>query len=368
MIINPNIKILITGGGTGGHVFPAIAIANAIKQLQPNASFLFIGAKGRLEETKVPEAGYQIELLNISGFQRDNIFKNILLPFKIIGSLLKAAILIHKFKPQVVVGVGGYASGPTMYVAHWFNIPVLIQEQNSFAGITNKMMKNKAAIFCVAYDNMQQFFPKEKIVLTGNPVRQAIATGISDKPKHIAHFSLTTNKKTLLVVGGSLGAKTINEAMLAHLPLFAQHDLQIIWQTGKNYFTTTQEKARHFSNVKVFEFITDMNAAYDAADIIISRAGAIAISELCLIGKPVILIPSPNVAEDHQTKNALALVNEHAAIMIKDAEAKDKLGDAVLQLFNNEIEQKTLAQNILKLGKKDAAIHIAQQVIQLIHE
>jgi UDP-N-acetylglucosamine--N-acetylmuramyl-(pentapeptide) pyrophosphoryl-undecaprenol N-acetylglucosamine transferase len=360
-------KILITGGGTGGHVFPAIAIANAIKAIQPETEFLFVGAEGRLEMTKVPEAGYTIEGLNISGFQRDNLLKNISLPFKVIGSLLKANKLINKFQPDVVVGVGGYASGPTMFVAHQKNIPVLIQEQNSFAGVTNKMMKNKAQKFCVAYDGMEYFFPSGRIIKTGNPVRQMISEMKSNKEANRKTFDLVDNKLTVLVVGGSLGARTINESIGTGLQQLTQNNLQIIWQTGKPYFEKAQQQAEVFNNVKVFDFIKNMDEAYDVADIIISRAGAIAISELCLIGKPVVLVPSPNVAEDHQTKNALALVDKHAAVMVKDIDARNVLIDELLKLINNKEQQIILSKNILQLGIPNAADRIAKEVLKLIN-
>lgn len=359
-------RILITGGGTGGHVFPAIAIANAIKAIQPNADFLFVGAEGRLEMTKVPEAGYKIEGLNISGFQRNNLLKNISLPFKIIGSLLKANKLINEFKPDVVVGVGGYASGPIMFVAHQKNISILIQEQNSFAGVTNKMMKAKAQKFCVAYEGMEQFFPKERIIKTGNPVRQMISAMKSNKEANRKKFDLVDNKLTVLVVGGSLGARTINESISEGLQQLTENNLQVIWQTGKPYFEKAQQQAKAFNNVKVFDFIKNMDEAYDVADIIISRAGAIAISELCLISKPIILVPSPNVAEDHQTKNALALVEKKAAIMVKDIDARNVLIDELIKLINNKEQQTRLSKNILQLGIPNAAERIALEVLKLI--
>jgi UDP-N-acetylglucosamine--N-acetylmuramyl-(pentapeptide) pyrophosphoryl-undecaprenol N-acetylglucosamine transferase len=358
-------KILITGGGTGGHVFPAIAIANSIKEMEPLTEFLFVGANGRLEMTKVPEAGYKIEGLNISGFQRDNLLKNISLPFKIIGSLLKARDIIKKFQPDVVIGVGGYASGPTMYVASNNNIPVLIQEQNSFAGVTNKMMARKAEKFCVAYDGMENFFPQNRIIKTGNPVRQNIAAMNATKPEGIKAFGLDDSKKTILVIGGSLGARTINESVAGGLEKVKNENLQMIWQTGKPYFEQAKTKASAFDFVKVFDFIKNMDQAYAAADIIISRAGAIAISELCLIKKPVILVPSPNVAEDHQTKNAEALVSKNAAVMVKDSEARLNLIDTLLDLIKNEKMQNDLSANIEKLAIPDAADRIAKEVLKL---
>jgi UDP-N-acetylglucosamine--N-acetylmuramyl-(pentapeptide) pyrophosphoryl-undecaprenol N-acetylglucosamine transferase len=361
-------RILITGGGTGGHVFPAIAIANALKAIEPKTELLFVGANGRLEMIKVPEAGYRIEGLNISGFQRDNLLKNISLPFKIIGSLLKARSIIKNFKPDVVVGVGGYASGPTMYVAHQNKIPVLIQEQNSFAGVANKMMAKKAQKFCVAYDGMEQFFPADSIIKTGNPVRQNIAMMKSDRLNSLKAFGLSDAKKTILVIGGSLGARTINESIAGGLEKLENQNLQVIWQTGKTYFEEAKSKMNGYGSVKVFDFIKNMEQAYDAADIIISRAGAIAISELCLVKKPVILVPSPNVAEDHQTKNAEALVIKNAAIMVKDVEAREILIDVLLNLVKDENMQQELSGNISKLAIADAAERIAQEVLKLAND
>lgn len=362
------IKVLITGGGTGGHVFPAIAIANALKEINAESEFLFVGALGKLEMIKVPEAGYKIIGLNISGFQRENLFKNITLPFKIIKSLIEASKIIKQFQPNVVVGVGGYASGPTMFIANQLNIPVLIQEQNSFAGVTNKMMRNKASKFCVAYNNMQQFFPFEKIIKTGNPVRKNIANLISNKEVNRLFFKLDENKKTVLIIGGSLGARTINEAIDINLELLSKNNIQVIWQTGKTYFNKAKENAKNYLNVKVFEFIKEMDIAYDVADVIVSRAGAIAISELCLIGKPIILVPSPNVAEDHQTKNAMALVNENAAIMVNDVDAKNILVDSLFKLINDQPLKKKLSKNILALGTKNAAELIAHEIIELAND
>jgi len=361
-------RILITGGGTGGHVFPAIAIANALKVIEPKTELLFVGANGRLEMTKVPEAGYKIEGLNISGFQRDNLLKNISLPFKIVGSLLKARSIIKNFKPDVLVGVGGYASGPTMYMAHRNNIPVLIQEQNSFAGVTNKMMAAKAQKFCVAYDGMGQFFPFEKIIKTGNPVRQNIATMKSDKLNSLKAFGLNEARKTVLVIGGSLGARTINESIACGLEKLENQNLQVIWQTGKPYFEEAKSRMNGYGSVKVFDFIKNMEQAYDAADIIISRAGAIAISELCLVKKPVILVPSPNVAEDHQTKNAEALVKKNAAIMVKDVDARQTLINELLSLVKEQSRQQELSANISKLAIADAAERIAQEVLKLAND
>ncbi len=360
------VRVLICGGGTGGHVFPAIAIANSLKKIDPSIEIKFIGAQGRLEMTKVPEAGYQIDGLWISGFQRDNIFKNLWLPLKVISSLMKSASLIRKFKPDVMVGVGGYASGPAMYMASKMRIPILIQEQNSFAGVTNKMVAEKADRFCVAYDGMEKFFPEERIIKTGNPVRADIARLIRHQEKSLAHFDLSANKKTILVIGGSLGSKTINESFRQGVKKIIDKGYQLIWQTGKVYYEGVKTAVHPHPSIRIFDFIKEMNHAYDACDIIISRAGAIAISELCCVGKPVILVPSPNVAEDHQTKNALALVEKSAAWMVRDIKARDTLVDKSLELIQNENEQQKLSENISKLALPDAANQIAKEVLSLV--
>lgn len=357
-------RILISGGGTGGHVFPAIAIANTLKQMDERTEILFVGASDRLEMTKVPEAGYRIEGLWISGFQRSQLWKNVLLPFKVLFSLLKANSIINRFKPDVAVGVGGYASGPTLYMANMRGVPTLVQEQNSFAGMTNKLMAQKAKRFCVAYDNMEQFFPKSKIVKTGNPVRREIAYLKSDKPAAYQHFGLDPNKKTILIIGGSLGARTINESIKAGLDKIDEIT-QVLWQTGKHYFEDMQQVAKDHHHVHAMAFIKEMNYAYDVADVIISRAGALSIAELCLVNKPVILVPSPNVAEDHQTKNALALVDKDAAILVKDNEAMAKLVDEVMALLADENRQQILSKNIAELGIRDAAERIAKEVLAL---
>ncbi len=357
---------MISGGGTGGHVFPAIAIANALKKIDSSIQIRFIGAQGRLEMQKVPEAGYEIDGSWISGFQRDNILKNLLLPVKIISSLMKANRIIRKFKPDVMVGVGGYASGPAMYVAARKGVPVLIQEQNSFPGVTNKMMLKKAARFCVAYDGMEKFFPKEKIIKTGNPVRTIITHLQSNKQRSLRHFDLSPNKKTLLVIGGSLGSRTINESIRDRVKEIINSDIQLIWQTGKFYFENVIASVPQHPNVRIFDFIKEMDLAYDAADVIISRAGAIAISELCVVKKPVILVPSPNVAEDHQAKNALALTEQNAAWMVKDVDAKQTLVKKAIELTGNSEEQKKLSVSIEKLALPDAAERIAKEILSLV--
>ena len=349
-------KAIISGGGTGGHIFPAVAIANAIKEKYNDAEILFIGAKGRMEMEKVPQAGYKIEGLWISGLQRRLTWKNLLFPIKVICSTLKARKLIKGFNPDIVIGVGGFASGPTLQAASKLHIPTLIQEQNSYPGITNKMLAKHVSKICVAYDNMTRWFDESKICFTGNPVRQNIVDILNKRDKAIKHFELNSNKKTVLVVGGSLGALTINESIARNLKYFVDNDIQLLWQTGKGYYSRAKEQADVIksNNIKVFEFIYEMDLAYSVADVIISRAGAIAISELCCIGKPTILIPSPNVAEDHQTKNAMALVNKNATILVKDIESREKLIDELDLLIKDEEKQKQLSENIIKLGVKDA--------------
>jgi UDP-N-acetylglucosamine--N-acetylmuramyl-(pentapeptide) pyrophosphoryl-undecaprenol N-acetylglucosamine transferase len=361
-------KVIISGGGTGGHIFPAIAIANALKSKVKDIDILFIGAKGRMEMEKIPAAGYKIKGLWISGLQRRITAKNFLFPLKVISSLFIARKIIADFKPDVVVGVGGYASGPTLRAATTNRIPTLIQEQNSYPGITNKILASKVNKICVAYKGMEKYFPASKIVITGNPVRQNIVNNAIEKQDAIIHFELNANKKTILVIGGSLGARTINESIKLLLPLIENNNYQLIWQTGKFFYELAKNEVviNNYKNIKVFEFITEMDYAYSSADIIISRAGAIAISELCIVGKPVILIPSPNVAEDHQTKNAMALVNNNAAILVKDIDAKNNLKDKLFQLLEDVQQQKRLAENIKSLAYPDAADTIADVVISLI--
>ena len=363
-----NSKIIISGGGTGGHVFPAIAIANAIKEIKPEIEILFIGAEGKIEMEKVPAAGFKIEGLWISGLQRKLTIKNLSFPFKVIFSLLKTSRIIGKFKPDVVVGVGGYASGPTLRVASMKKIPTLIQEQNSYPGITNKMLAKSVNKICVAYQGMDKFFPNEKISITGNPVRKDILNTENKKEEAINFFDLDRSKKTILIIGGSLGARTINESINKNLNLFVENNLQIIWQKGKTFYTVAKEniEKNNNKNLKVFEFINRMDLAYSAADLVVSRAGAIAISELCIVGKPAILVPSPNVSEDHQTKNALALVNENAALLVKDIESREILGEEIIKLINNTEKQNQLSSNIKKLAKPDAANVIANEVLELI--
>ena len=361
------LRVIISGGGTGGHIFPAVSIANAVKAMRPDAKILFVGALGRMEMQRVPAAGYEIKGLPICGFDRKNLLKNVKVLYKIWKSQRMAKKIIKDFRPQVAVGVGGYASGPTLNKAAAMGIPCLIQEQNSYAGVTNKLLAKKAEKICVAYEGMERFFPAEKIILTGNPVRQALLDTTITREDAVRSFGLDPEKKTILLVGGSLGARTINESMLRHLDLIKDSGLQFIWQTGKYYSAEIAErlKGQELPNLKVTDFITDMGSAYRAADLVISRAGASSISEFCLIGKPVILVPSPNVAEDHQTKNALALSTRDAAIYIKDAEAPEILLQTAIDTVNDDAKLKSLSENVLKLALPDSANIIAKEVINL---
>ena len=361
-------KIIISGGGTGGHIFPAVAIANALKSISPNCEILFVGAEGRMEMEKVPAAGYKIVGLNISGIQRGSILKNLELPFKVVSSVRKAIKLIADFKPDAVVGVGGFASGPLLYAAKLKGIPYLIQEQNSYAGITNKLLAKGAAKICVAFDGMEQFFPAEKILKTGNPVRNNI---VDIKGKHHAGaelLKLDPLKKTILVTGGSLGAGTLNKSIEKHLSDLIAQDVQVIWQTGKFYYHGILERVGldYHPNIIILEFLNKMDLAYAASDLIISRAGAGTIAELCFIQKPVILVPSPNVAEDHQTKNAMALVKNDAAIIINDSSAEDTLVAEALKLLHNSDRCKALGENIGKMAYQNSDIVIANEVLKLI--
>ena len=362
------LRVIISGGGTGGHIFPAISIANAIRELRPDAKILFVGAEGRMEMQRVPQAGYDIKGLPIMGFDRKNLLKNIKVLFKIWKSQRMAKQIIKEFRPQVAVGVGGYASGPTLNKAADMGIPCLIQEQNSYAGVTNKLLAKKAQKICVAYEGMERFFPAEKIMLTGNPVRQALLDSTITREEALKSFGLAADKKTVLLVGGSLGARTINESVLQHLADIASSGLQFIWQTGKYYsqqiHEELQQKGRP-ANLIVTDFISDMAAAYKAADLVISRAGASSISEFCLIGKPVILVPSPNVAEDHQTKNAMALSTRDAALFVKDSEAREELIPLAIKTVNDDAKLKSLSENVLKMALPNSAEIIAKEVIKL---
>lgn len=362
------LKIIISGGGTGGHIFPAISIANAIKEKEPTAQLLFVGAIGRMEMQRVPEAGYQIKGLPICGFDRKHLLNNIKVIYKIWKSRQLARKIIKDFKPNAAVGVGGYASGPTLQQCSAFGVPYVIQEQNSYAGVTNKILAKKASAICVAYQGMDRFFPKEKIILTGNPVRQNILSANISKEKARETFKLNPHKKTILIVGGSLGAKTINNSVLENINAIKNSNVQVIWQTGKYYNEDINRKLAEqepIANLHVTSFIADMAAAYSAADLVVSRAGASSISEFCLLGMPVILVPSPNVAEDHQTKNALALANNKAAIYVKDADATQTLMPKALEIIEKNDTLEALHSNILKMALKDSANKIAEQVIKL---
>ena len=361
------IKVIISGGGTGGHIFPAVAIANALKRIAPQTEILFVGAKGRMEMEKVPASGYRIVGLDIQGFQRKSILKNVMLPYKMIKSVLNARSIIKAFKPDVAIGVGGYASGPLLLAASQMNIPYLIQEQNSYAGITNKWLGKNAQRICVAFTGMEQFFPTSKIMLTGNPIRKEVADIENKRFASAEMLSLSPHKHTILVTGGSLGAGTLNNSFLAGIKKIVDADVQLIWQTGKYYYQFVQEKLAGMENenIKVMEFLHKMELAYASADVIVSRAGAGTIAELCVIGKPVILVPSPNVTEDHQTQNALALVKHGAAIMIADASAQTDLVDAALNLVGNPGKCRLLSDNIKKLALPDADNVIAKEVFKI---
>ena len=366
------LRVIISGGGTGGHIFPAVSIANAIKELRPDAQILFVGAEGRMEMQRVPDAGYQIIGLPVAGFDRKHLWKNVAVLLKLVRSQWKARNIIRQFRPQVAVGVGGYASGPTLKMAGMMGVPTLIQEQNSYAGVTNKLLAQKARRICVAYDGMEKFFPANKIIMTGNPVRQNLLAEKLEREQAIRSFGLNPEKKTILILGGSLGARTINNTLIAGLQLIRRTtDVQFIWQTGKIYHqqvTEAVKAAGEIPNLFVTDFIKDMAAAYAAADLVISRAGAGSISEFCLLNKPVILVPSPNVAEDHQTKNALALVNKQAAIYVKDAEAENKLLPVALETIANAEKLSELSENIAHLALPDSAVVIAKEVIKLAQQ
>lgn len=361
-------KIIISGGGTGGHIYPAIAIANAIKEIEPNADILFVGANGKMEMEKVPAAGYPIKGLDVVGLQRKLTLKNLSFPFKLLKSLNAAKNIVREFNPDIAVGVGGYASGPTLKMTERFKKPTLLQEQNSFAGLTNKLLAKKARTICVAYDNMEQFFQKNKIKLTGNPVRKDILSIENKKTEAITHFGLDSSKKTILIIGGSLGARTLNNSIKDNFELLNKANVQLIWQTGKIYDAEMQKAAKENGNsdVKVMPFIAKMDLAYAAADVVISRAGALSVSELCLVKKPCVLVPSPNVSEDHQTKNAQSLVNKNAALLVRDVESVTILVPTVLSLLENKTLQADLMTNIEKLGKPDAAKNIAQEVLNIV--
>ena len=359
-----NYRFILSGGGTGGHIYPAIAIANELKRRHPQAEFLFVGAKDRMEMEKVPQAGFKIEGLWISGLQRKLTLKNIMFPFKLISSLIKARSIVTRFKPDVVIGTGGYASGPLLRIASGRKIPCVLQEQNSYAGITNKLLKGKVKTICVAYDEMDKFFPKDKIVKTGNPVRSDLIHEQPNKEQALAIYDLSQGKKTLLVLGGSQGARRINQLIEEKLPFFESSKVQVLWQCGALYY---EEYKKHNSeNIKVVAFLNQMPMAFGAADIIVSRAGASSVSELCIIGKPTIFIPSPNVAEDHQTKNAMALSSKNAALLIKEKNLDADFETEFLKLLENEEKQKTLQKNIKALAMPNATAEIVDEIEKLL--
>ena len=365
--MDKKIKVLVSGGGTGGHIFPAISIANAIKNKCPNADILFVGAENRMEMEKVPAAGYPIIGLPVSGFDRKHLLKNIKVLFRLFKSIRLADKTVKSFSPDIAVGVGGYASGPTLWAAARKGIPTLIQEQNSYAGVTNKLLASKAKAICVAYENMERFFPKDRIILTGNPVRQELQNDTISREEAIRFFNLDPSKKTILVIGGSLGARTINNSIAAGIEKIPQN-IQLIWQSGKGYDTQAQKalEEKKPENIKQMPFISRMDMAYKASDLVISRAGASSISELCLLGKPVILIPSPNVAEDHQTKNAQALSTKNAALMIRDCDAQNLLIDTALKTVQDETSLKNMSDNISKMAQRDSATRIADIIFELV--
>jgi UDP-N-acetylglucosamine--N-acetylmuramyl-(pentapeptide) pyrophosphoryl-undecaprenol N-acetylglucosamine transferase len=360
-------RVIISGGGTGGHVFPAIAIADALKAAAPETVILFVGANGKIEMEKVPKAGYKIEGLNITGFQRKLSLKNLAFPFKLAVSMMKAVLIVRKFRPDIAVGVGGYASGPVLKIANTFGIPTVLQEQNSFAGVTNRILASKAKAVCVAYDGLERFFPKDKIIFTGNPVRKDILDNKINAVQAKQSLGLDQNKKTVLIFGGSLGARTINEAVLANADvLLGLDNVNIIWQVGKMYFEEYKNcLLANRNDIKILPFIENMDVAYSAADIVVCRAGALTISELAILGKAAILIPSPNVAEDHQTVNAMSLVHKGAALLVKDTEAKEKLVTEIQGLLNDETQKSGLENNILYFARPQAAKQIAAEILKI---
>ncbi len=362
-------KIIISGGGTGGHIFPAISIANAFKKRYPDSDILFVGAIGRMEMERVPAAGYPIVGLPVSGLDRQNLFNNFKIVLKLFKSLRLAKKTIRDFKPDIVIGVGGYASGPVLWQASSMKIPTLIQEQNSYAGVTNKLLSKRATKICVAYDNMDAFFPPAKTILTGNPIREDLQLTAEKREEAFKYFNLSPSKKTLLVIGGSLGARTINESIKLGLNTLLKDGIQVIWQTGKSYYQQIKELEDQVdtTSVRIYDFITRMDYAYAVADLVVSRAGASSISELCMLGKPAILVPSPNVAEDHQTKNALAIESKHAAAMVLDSEAKNKLAHTVVEIINDEQLIDTFKKNMLNLAQLGSADRIVDEIVHLIN-
>ena len=365
---NRNIRIIISGGGTGGHLFPAIAIANALRRIEPDVKILFVGAEGKMEMQKVPDAGYEIVGLPVSGLVRSGSIRNISVAFRLFRSMIRAGQIIKKFDPDVVAGVGGYASGPVLKQAQQRHIPTLIQEQNSYAGVTNKLLARRAVRICVAYEGMEKYFPKEKIMLTGNPVRQVYDNLASLRGEALRYFNLDPEMPVILLLGGSLGAGTLNDSVCGSMDLIETSGKQMIWQTGSHYYDRMRDaaEARGVTRIRVNGFISRMELAYAAADVIISRAGAGTISELALVGKPVILVPSPNVAEDHQTYNAMALVNREAALLVRDADARDKLVETALELVDDSTRRNSLSENIRKMAIRDADEVIAREVLKMV--
>lgn len=363
-------RIMISGGGTGGHIFPAISIANTFRRRFPEAEILFVGAEDRMEMEKVPAAGYPIVGLPVSGFNRSNLLKNVKVLARLVKSLRLAKKTIRDFKPDIAVGVGGYASGPTLWMAASLGIPTLIQEQNSYAGVTNKLLAKKAGRICVAYDGMEKFFPADRIVVTGNPVRQNLMDAVGKREEALAFFGLSPEKKTILVVGGSLGARTINRSIQGGLDAFFASDVQVIWQTGRYYYTEASKHLKAYRGMPVWcsDFITRMDYAYVAADLVISRAGASSISELCLLKKPVVLVPSPNVAEDHQTKNAQALVDKQAAVMVADRQAERLLVPTALEIVRDEARLASLSTHISELALEQSAERIVDEIMKIIEK
>lgn len=360
------LRVIIAGGGTGGHIFPAVAIAHALLRLRPGTELLFVGAKGKMEMEKVPQEGFEIIGLDIVGFNRSNLLKNISLPFKLLQTRIESRNIIKKFKPTAIVGVGGFASFPVLSAGQGMGVPTLIQEQNSYAGKSNKILGRGADKICVAYDNMERFFPKGKIVLTGNPVRKSISSSVRSSAEGRAYFGIEDERKTILVVGGSLGAKSINESIHAELEDIMKENVNLIWQTGKHYYEQVKGYTTLYGNrVKIFDFIRDMDYAYAAADVVVSRAGALAIAELCIAGKPVIFVPYPHAAEDHQAANAKSLVRHNAALMIKDGDAKTELVKQLKAILSDSLMQQTMSANLKALAIKDADERIAQEVIEI---
>lgn len=366
MLQSDTIRIIIAGGGTGGHVFPAIAIANAIREKVAHARILFVGAAGRMEMTKVPAAGFHILGLNISGVQRKLTWKNFQVPFKLCDSMVRSRNIVKRFRPQLVVGVGGYASGPIVRAAAKYGVPTLIQEQNSYPGVTNKILAKSVDKICVAYEGMERFFPADKIYLTGNPVRNDILDAPNRVDEGFSWFGLSPQKRVVLIVGGSLGALSINEAVEKHIDMLLANDLQVIWQTGKSWADRAQQTFTGKAGLSIHPFIDRMDLAFAAADLIVSRAGAIAISEICALRKPSVLVPSPHVAEDHQTKNAMALVNMHAAVLLPDSQVREKLGEEILAVIKDEKKMDKLKENIVRLYYRDSAKNIASVALGLI--